>query len=71
MREGFSQQIQSLGVKLGVHQGETRKIPARPRRAGSETPLHRLHDDWCHNRNVAASSDGGVYEALRYDDIYW
>jgi hypothetical protein len=66
-REGLS----SLGVELSVHQGETRKIPARPRQAGSETSLHRVHYGRCHNRNVAACCHGSIYEALRYDDIYW
>jgi hypothetical protein len=71
MRKGCAQQIPSLAVELGVHEGEARKIPARPREAGSETPLHRVHYDWPDNRNVAAHGHDGLEVAIRHDDIDW
>jgi len=60
MRKGRAQQLQTLGIELGMHEREACNITARMRKALSETSLYRIHQDRADNRNVAAYACGGV-----------
>src|SRR6516165_4473552 len=71
MRKGRAQQVQSLGVELGVHQGEAGDIPARPRETGGESALHRVHHGCGDDRNAVGRVHGVGCEAFHHNDIYW
>jgi hypothetical protein len=53
-----------------VHKGEARDIRARSREAYSEASLHRVHQHWADNRNVAGWVIGGG-NAFYDDDVDW
>src|ERR1700755_2276669 len=53
--------IKAQTVRLeyrALHEGEACNIPARPRQAGGETPLHRVHHDRGDDRNPVGRGHG-------------